>query len=193
MLIRPETSGDHDAIFHVNAKAFGREDEARLVDALRKSPAFIPELSLVACLPQQAPAAMGLGPIGSENMLADHTGGIVVAYILFTRMVIKASGGSHSALALAPLAVMPSHQKSGLGTALVRHGLAESTRLGHHIVIVLGHPEYYPKFGFVPASRFGIRAPFDVRPEAFMALELQPDALLHVRGEAEYASPFMAV
>jgi putative acetyltransferase len=201
MVIRPETSSDQPAIFDVIARAFGREAEARLVDALRTSTAFIPELSLVACLAEargrggRAEAGPGAsekmladGPSAREDMLAD-----VVGHILFTRMAIKGSDASHDALALAPLAVLPAHQRSGIGAALVRYGLAASAGLGHHIVIVLGHPEYYPKFGFVPASRFGIRPPFDVRPEAFMALELQPGALLHVQGEAEYAAPFMTV
>ena len=209
MFIRPEIASDRDAIFHVIAQAFGRDEEARLVDSLRQSSAFIPELSLVACLPQQAPAAMpsggradptrgiseetrwGWGPSASERKLADISE--LVGHILFTRMAIKAGDRSHSALALAPLAVLPAHQRSGIGSALVKHGLAESTRLGHRIVIVLGHPEYYPRFGFLPASRFGIRAPFEARPEAFMALELQPGALQHVHGEVEYAPEFMAV
>jgi putative acetyltransferase len=173
MFIRPEIPSDRDAIFQVNAQAFGRDEEARLVDSLRQSSAFIPALSLVAGLPGHAPQ--------------------IVGHILFTRMSVKDADRSHDALALAPLAVMPAHQKRGIGSALVRHGLAESTRLGHRIVIVLGHPDYYPKFGFLPASRFGIRAPFEARPEAFMALELQAGALRHVHGEAEYAPEFMAV
>jgi putative acetyltransferase len=109
-------------------------------------------------------------------------------------MAIRDEAGKlRDALALAPLAVLPSHQKRGIGTALVERGLSDARRLGHAIVIVLGHPEYYPRFGFAPAAAFGIRAPFDVRPEAFMALALQEGALMDARGEAVYAPEFMAV
>jgi putative acetyltransferase len=169
--IRVESPGDGPAIFKVHSEAFGRDDEARLVDALRRSPAYIPDLSLVAL---------------------DEAHGLV-GHILFTRIVIGDAERSHDALALAPLAVMPAAQKQGVGSALVRRGLDAAGRLGHRVVIVLGHPEYYPKFGFQPAAAFGVRAPFEVTPEAFMALALQPGALDEVRGEVRYPPEFAEV
>ena len=87
----------------------------------------------------------------------------IVGHILFTRVVVRGQEAEHPALALAPLAVLPGEQRRGVGTALVRWGIDEASRLGHSLVIVLGHADYYPRFGFVPASRHGIRAPFPVR------------------------------
>lgn len=165
--IRAEAPGDRTAVFRVNAEAFGQEDEARLVDALRGSSAFIPELSLVA---------------------VRH--GEVAGHILFTRISIRSDDTSASALALAPMAVLPACQRLGIGSALVRHGLAEAARLGHGAVIVVGHPGYYPRFGFKDAAGFGLRAPFPVEPGAFLALELLPGALDGVTGEVEYPPEF---
>jgi putative acetyltransferase len=95
-------------------------------------------------------------------------------------------------LALAPVAVAPSRQGNGIGSALIRRGLEEARALGHTVVIVLGHAGYYPRFGFVPARALGIRAPFPVNDESFMALALRPGGLDGVRGTVQYAAPFTA-
>lgn len=170
--IRTETTADHPAIFHVNHLAFGRADEARLVDALRTDrDAFIPALSLV----------------GEED-------GAIVGHILFTRIHITKDGGrAVESLALAPMAVLPQAQRKGIGGALVRAGLEAARSMGHGAVIVLGHVEYYPAFGFVPASRWGIRAPFEVPDAAFMALELRPGALADAAGVVVYPPAFATV
>jgi putative acetyltransferase len=169
-LIRAEQPGDRPAIFRVVGDAFGRDDEARLVDALRVSDAFVPELSLVAL-----------------------DGEAIVGHVLFTRVVITDEDASHAGLALAPVAVAPSHQGKGIGSALIRRGLFDASGLGHDAVIVLGHPEYYPRFGFVPAQGQGIRAPFPVNDRSFMALALRPGGLDGVRGIVAYAAPFASV
>ena len=141
-----------------------------LVYALRASDAFIPELSLVAL-----------------------EGETIVGHVLFTRVVIGDDDASHDGLALAPVAVAPSHQRKSVGSALVRRGLEEARRLGQQAVIVVGHPEYYPRFGFAPAQARGIRAPFPVNDESFLALALRPGGLDGIRGIVEYPPPFAAV
>ncbi|RPK44946.1 bifunctional class I SAM-dependent methyltransferase/N-acetyltransferase [Streptomyces sp. ADI93-02] len=144
---RPETAADRAAVHEVVAAAFPTRDEADLVDALRTDPdAWLPGLSYVA-----------EGPDGS-----------VAAHALLTRCRV----GDAPALALAPVATTPAHQRSGAGRAVVRAVLDAARLRGESLVLVLGHPEYYPAFGFVPASRFGIRPGFEVPDEAMMALVL---------------------
>lgn len=165
--IQPERPEDRQAVFKVNQLAFGQENEARLVDALRQSPAFIPELSLVAL-----------------------EGPHVVGHILFTRITVRDGKQAHDALALAPMAVLPSYQRRGIGSALIRRGLEDARGLGHRIVIVVGHPAYYPRFGFVPAQPLGLVVPFEVPSEAFMVRELEQRALIGIQGVVEYPPEF---
>ncbi|MBN2549294.1 MAG: N-acetyltransferase [Anaerolineales bacterium] len=163
--VRPETDSDHLAIHRINELAFGRPQEADIVDKLRDScPEF---LSLVAAM-----------------------GGQVVGHILFTPITIEGSDRT-GGMALGPLAVMPEIQKQGIGSRLTIEGLEILRRAGCPYVIVLGHPEYYPRFGFVPASKFGLVSQWESVPdEAFMALELIPGALAGVSGVARYRAEF---
>ena len=174
IVTRPETAADHDAIENVVRSAFGRQSEARLVAALRALADFDPELSLVAV-----------------------AGGTVVGHILFTPVsVLRAGESPVAALALAPLAVLPGLQRRGIGSVLVRDGLQACRQRGHELVIVVGHPSYYPRFGFVPARARGLEVPFAVRDEAFMLCELggkSASARPHVRGMVQYPAPFLAV
>jgi len=167
LTIRPEQPADHEQVFQVIELAFGQPAEARLVEALRRSPAFIPELSLVA--------------VEDERVLG---------HILFSRIVVRSGSTTHEALALAPMAVRPARQRAGIGSSLVEQGLADARRLGHAVVIVVGHPEYYPRFGFVRGEPCGIWPPFPVSPGAFMVCELRPHALAGVHGEVEYPPEF---
>jgi putative acetyltransferase len=144
---RPETDADRDEVYALTAAAFGRAEEADLVEALRADPeAWIPELSYVA-----------EGPDGS-----------VVAYALITRCHVDEA----PALALAPVAVLPEWHRQGAGAAVVRAVLEAARGRAERLVLVLGHPEYYPRFGFVRASQYGIRPGFDAPDEAMMALVL---------------------
>ncbi|MEU7577241.1 GNAT family N-acetyltransferase [Streptomyces sp. NPDC041068] len=144
---RPETAADAAAVHAVNTAAFGTEAEADLVDALRADPeAWLPGLSFVAEAPD----------------------GSVAAHALITRCRVDGA----PALALAPCAVLPEHQRTGAGSAVVRAVLDAARARGERLVLVLGHPSYYPRFGFKPASGYGIRPGFEVPDEAMMALVL---------------------
>lgn len=167
--IRPERSEDTDAIFEVNSQAFGQDGEARLVHALRDDGDFLQELSLVAV-----------------------SGDRIIGHILFPPITIVSKTAETPALALAPLSVHQDYQCLGIGTALIEEGLKECQRLGHRIVIVVGHPSYYPKFGFTVARGYGINAPFPCPDEAFMALPLANGALDGISGTVRYPVAFDA-
>jgi putative acetyltransferase len=160
--IRQEQPADKLAIRNVNEIAFGRRDEADLVDGLHAEGAVL--LSLVAEAEQ------------------------IIGHILFSRMTIETTHGSVAAASLAPMSVHPDHQRSGIGGLLIRTGLAELRNRGERIVIVLGHKDYYPRFGFTIDKARDLDSPFP--PEAFMALELAAGALVGVRGSVKYAAAF---
>ena len=160
---RPETADDVSAIREVNLAAFPTAEEAELVEALRVSDAWIEGLSIVTENPE----------------------GTVVGHALLTRCHVDGA----PALALAPCAVQPHVQRSGAGSAAIRAALEAARAKGENLVVVLGHAEYYPRFGFTPASAVGIRASFDVPDEAMMALALDPDAETP-RGTIAYPPPF---
>jgi putative acetyltransferase len=164
IVVRPETSADYEAIRQVNRLAFGQEDEARLVDALRDGGYL--RLSLVA-----------------------ERAGQIVGHILFSDLPIITAAGAVPALALAPMAVLPAFQRQGIGSALVRQGLDECRRQGHRIVVVLGHPGFYPRFGFSPKLTARLASPFP-SGDHFMAAELVPGALSQIAGRVDYAPPF---
>ena len=170
LIIRAETAGDFDAVRKLNKKAFGGKNESMLVDSLRRSDDFIPGLSIVT-----------------------EKDGKVVGHILFSLIRIIAQGSETPALALAPMAVLPSYQNQGIGSALVKYGLNECGKSGHKIVVVVGHPEYYPRFGFIKAGEKGLKLPFEAPDEVFMVIELAPGALSGVSGTVEYPPEFSAV
>jgi putative acetyltransferase len=161
---RPETSQDRVDIRNVNQAAFGGGDEANLVDALRED--SLVEVSLVAELDNQ-----------------------IVGHILFSRVTIITNAGTVEAVSLAPMAVLPSYQRQGIGSRLVDAGLEACRKQGHRIVLVLGHPEFYPRFGFSAKLAQPLESPFG-SGEAWMALELVPDALDGVAGRVKYPPPF---
>lgn len=168
MEIRRETAADFSAIYSVNERAFGRPNEANLVDKLREKDKVT--LSLVA----------------EEN-------GRIVGHVLFSPMKIETDTGSYPAVGLGPVAVLPEMQRQGIGVCLIETGLDLCREMGETAVIVLGHSEYYPRFGFVPASQFGIRSTYDVPDEVFMALELQEGSLNGRAGVAYYQPEFDGV
>lgn len=165
--IRTETPADYGAVDEILRAAFGRNDEAALVSQLRKDPAFVPGLSLVAELDGK--------PVG---------------HILFSTITIEGVKHRHRSLALAPVAVLPQWQNKGVGRRLVEEGLALARQSGFDSVVVLGHELYYPKFGFKPASLWRIVAPFPVPENNFMAMPLRPEGLDGVSGVVKYSEPF---
>ncbi|EPX63775.1 GCN5-related N-acetyltransferase [Cystobacter fuscus DSM 2262] len=168
VLVRPELPHEAEAIRNVNARAFGRDAEAGLVDALRGAGGVT--LSLVAWVGEQ-----------------------VVGHILFSPVEIDRGGGQDAAVGLGPMAVLPDHQRHGVGARLIRAGIDQLREAGHGAVVVLGHPDYYPRFGFARASRFGLRWEEECPDEAFMALELREGFLGTRPGIVRYRPEFSAV
>lgn len=163
IVIRVEQPEDRSAIRAINEAAFGRPDEADLIDALRGEGAVLS--SLVAEIERQ--------PVG---------------HLLFSRMWIETATDSIPAVALAPMAVLPEHQRRGVGSELIQHGLDLLRRDRARIVIVLGHRDYYPRFGFSSEKALPLENPFP--PGALMAVEIESGALDGVRGRVRYAKAF---
>ena len=167
LVIRQENKNDYEEVYNVIKIAFETAEhsdgnEQDLVVALRDSDNFIPELSLVAVKDSK-----------------------IVGYILFTKIKI----GKYEELALAPLAVLPEYQNQGIGRKLIEEGHKIATGLGYHYSIVLGSEKYYPKFGYIPATNYGIEAPFDVIKENFMAIKLT-NTVEEIKGVVQYAKEF---
>jgi putative acetyltransferase len=165
VLVRPHTTADDDEIARVNETAFGVSDEARLIEALRDS-----------------------GVVAIELVAIEDT--VIVGHILFSALEVAVDGHAVKALALAPMAVEPARQRQGIGGRLVRAGLDRARADGWEAVIVLGHPGYYPRFGFSAAPRH-LEAPYS--GESFMALALRPGALDGQRGCVVYPAAFAIV
>lgn len=167
MLVRAEQERDRAAVHAVNVAAFETSSEADLVDALREQAE--PVVSLVA----------------EDN-------GVIVGHIMFSPVSLSGHPGLKM-MGLAPVAVSPEHQRKGIGSALVRMGLEQCKQLGFVAVVVLGHPEFYPRFGFSPSTRFGIDSEYEVPDEVFMTKELQPAALDGKTGTVKYHAVFASV
>lgn len=165
LTIRPETPKDRASIHYVNQEAFGRNQEADLVDKLRKR-----------------------GVLTISMVAVQETA--VVGHIAFSPVEIASEKSSFGALTLAPVAVLSIHQNKGIGSKLVTAGLEECRRLRHEIVVLAGHPNYYPRFGFVRAYAKGIECEFEVPDEAWMIVELKQDALVGRQGKVRFQPEF---
>lgn len=166
--IRQETPEDYSSVENIVQQSFLNEEfsdhcEHLLVRRLRESSSFVPELSLVAEYNQE-----------------------IIGYILFTEIPI----GEQVCLALAPLAILPDYQNHKIGGSLIKEGHLLAKKLGYPVSVVMGHAEYYPRFGYIPASEFGIRSPFEVSSEDFLAVELLPNTIQHISSLVQYSSDF---
>jgi putative acetyltransferase len=168
IVIRPETLPDIADIRRVNLKAFESPGEAELVEKLRSRSIFT--FSFVALKDKQ-----------------------VVGHIMFSPVTLDPMAGNLKGLGLGPVAVLPGLQKKGIGALLIRHGLEECRKAGYDFVALLGHPEYYRRFGFVAASKYGIKCEYDAPVDSFMLLELRPGVLSGHQGTVKYQPEFNEV
>mgnify|MGYP003619323447 CR=1 FL=1 len=169
MVVRGEQDKDLAAIREVNRLAFGREAEGKLVDALRQAGAVI-------C-----------------SLVAEAADGTIAGHVLFSPVTLDKDGDIMPLAGLGPVAVRPAYQRQGIGDALIRAGLALCRNAGYEAAVVLGHPGYYPRFGFRPSRPLGIRWEHDAPEEAFMVMELRPGALDGWGGVVRYRPEFDGV
>ena len=167
-VIRPEQPDDYQAVRAVNLAAFDTAVEADLADAMRETPEYVPELSLVAELDGQ-----------------------IVGHALFSEVTVEQEAGELRALSLGPIAVLPNHQNRGIGSALIEHGHRRGRELGYPFVVLIGHPWYYPRFGYQQARQFGLETIWDVSDPVFMVCELESGALKTAAGTIRYPEPFV--
>jgi putative acetyltransferase len=169
MMIRTETANDFKNVYQLNYEAFGnREDEARLVERIRHSKGFVSGLSIVS-----------------------EEDGDITGHLLLSKAEIIDQETSCEVIVLAPIAVRPDLQKKGIGTKLINEGLKRCAALGFYVVCLIGHPTYYPRFGFKQARSCGLELKqFDVPDEVFMVCELREGELNNINGELRYPESF---
>ena len=159
LTITKERVEDIEDIFMVNQEAFKQENEGKLINAIRKSDCFIPELSLVA-----------------------RDDKAIIGHLLLSKILVEKQGERIPILGLAPMCVLPSYQNKGIGSQLVKESLRRSRNLDWKLIAVLGHPDFYSKFGFVPSHTKNIKSPFNVDNKYFMVCELENGAADQMSG-----------
>jgi putative acetyltransferase len=165
MIIRDEIPADFENVWHVNAAAFETNAEADLVNNLRTTVSFY--VSLVA-----------------------EEGKKIVGHIFYSPVELILCDRVIQLIGLGPMAVVPELQRQGIGSALVKEGTIKCKYAGYDAIVVLGHPEYYPRFGFVPSVQYNIKSEYNVPDDVFMILELKSGALTGCQGTIKYADPF---
>ena len=162
-----EQKTDYESVDRLLEKAFGGTEERTLVQALRNHSAYFPDLAVV-----------------------QRKGSNLVGYLLLSEAKIVFQAHSQITLALAPMAIHPAWQKQGLGSALVKEALSRARQNGYASIFVVGHADYYPRFGFQPAKKFQMTSPWNIPDDVFMALELKEGSLAGGPGRIQYAEPF---
>ena len=166
--IRAERLEDIETIRAVNQEAFGQPQEGQLVDTLRTNGGVW--LSLVATFNDR-----------------------VVGHILYSPVTVGSGAEKVIGVGLGPMAVFPEYQRQGIGGRLIETGNQKIREAGHSFIVVLGHPEYYPRFGFKPAGGYGIKCEWDVPDNVFMVMVLDPSKMKGVSGLAKYRDEFSRV
>jgi predicted N-acetyltransferase YhbS len=165
--IRTEQKNDHNEIKKINDLAFGQENEGKMIESLRKTLGYNASLSLVAEIKNK-----------------------IVGHILFYPIKIKNEKEEYAVLSLVPLAVHPQYQNKGIGINLVKRGIEKAKVTNFDIILVVGHPKYYPRFGFKPAINWEIKLPFDAPKDAVLVLELKDNALKNCSGIVEFPKEY---
>lgn len=166
--IREECPEDIIAIRDVNQQAFGQHQESQLIDDLRANKGIL--LSLVATLNDR-----------------------VIGHILYSPVSVNINGDSIIGAGLGPMAVLPEYQRQGIGSKLIDTGNNMLQKSGFPFIVVLGHPEYYPRFGFKPASAYGIKCEWDVPDDVFMVMFFDQTIVKQISGLAKYRQEFSSV
>ena len=171
--IRPEKASDYLEVQHLIKLAFentteGEPTEPLLVKRLRQSDAYIPELSLVA----------------------ENEKGTLVGHILLSKVKVVSEESTALLLGVAPLSVLPDYQRKGIGSLLMREAHKRASELGYKGALLIGHKEYYPRFGYKKASLYGIQFPFEAPDDCCMAIELKEGGLQGIHGMVHYPSAF---
>ena len=168
MSIRVEKPIDIEKIWRINAEAFGTEEEANLVNVLRNS-----DLSYISL-------------VYEEN----HE---LIGHIFFSPVELVGNNSGLRVIGLAPMAVIPEMQNKGIGSLLVKAGIQQCIAEDYDVIVVLGHPKFYPKFGFVPSVNYGIKSEYEVPEDVFMVLELKENTLQGRQGTVKYHEAFSSV
>lgn len=170
LYVRGEKAADYADIYEINKLAFGREDESRLIEDIRKTKNYEFGFSLVAV---------------KEDKILGHA--------LFSKAFVVHKGRRFKCLALGPIAVLPEHQRKGIGKALIAEGFERAKEVGFGAVVVLGDPAYYEQFGFKPSTAYKVRCSFAPAPEYFMVKEITRNALRGIIGTVQYAREFLTL
>lgn len=170
LYVRGEKAADYADIYEINKLAFGREDEGRLIEDIRKTKNYEFGFSLVAV---------------KEEKILGHA--------LFSKAFVVHKGRRFKCLALGPMAVLPEHQRKGIGKALIAEGFERAKEVGFGAIVVLGDPAYFEQFGFKPSLVYKVRCSFSPSPEYFMVKEITRNAMRGIIGTVQYAREFLTL